>query len=304
MNGFLESLVSHVISGFFGLLGRVPPQKARRLSNVLGRVWFVADRRHRKVALENLALAFGDIKSPADIRCLAMSAFSHMVCILFEIGWMTRISGQDYSRYFYIHGLHHLRAAYQKGRGVLILTGHVGNWELMSPAAAMLGYPMSAIYRPLDFKPLDRFFIDLRGRYGASLHAKKNAMRPILKGLKNKELIAILLDQNTHREDGVFVDFFGRPACTNKGLALLALGTESPVMPLFLMREEKRFRVEFGPELPVVRTGDKEKDIETNTRRYNWVLEDIIRRYPEQWFWVHRRWKTRPQNDSGNERSA
>jgi len=279
------------------MLGRLPRDTARQISAVIGRVWFVADRRHRKVALQNLVLAFGDTKSPADIRRLARSAFSHMVCILFEIGWMPQISEKNFSRHFYIHGLHHLQAAYKKGQGVLVLTGHVGNWELAPLAAAMLGYPMSAIYRPLDFKPLDRFFIDLRGRYGGKLHAKKNAMRPILKGLKNRELIGILLDQNTNRSAGVFVDFFGRPACTNKGLALLALGTGSPVIPLFLMREEDRFRVEFGPALPLVRTGDKAKDIEASTRQYNRVLEDVIRRYPEQWFWVHRRWKTRPKDE-------
>jgi len=128
-------------------------------------------------------------------------------------------------------------------------------------------------------------------------------MRPILKGLKNKELIGILLDQNTHRNAGVFVDFFGPPACTNEGLALLALRTETPVIPLFCMREGDRFRVEFGSALPLVRTGDKGRDIKINTRQYNRALEEIIRRYPEQWFWVHQRWKTRPKNETVNEKS-
>jgi len=178
-----------------------------------------------------------------------------------------------------------------------VLTGHMGNWELLSLAAAMLGYPMSAIYRPLDFKPLDRFFIELRSRYGAKMYPKKNAMRPILKGLKQKELIGILLDQNTGVSAGVFVDFFGSKACTNKGLALIALGTGAPVIPLFLLREDDIFRVEFGQEVPLIRSDDKTKDIEANTRQYNRVLESVIRRYPDQWFWVHRRWKTRPLRD-------
>lgn len=247
--------------------------------------------------MENLTLAFGTSRNRSDIRRLARSVFIHLASILFEIGWMMRLPKNTFSKHVSIYGLHYLQAAYKKGRGVLILTGHVGNWELMSLAAVMLGYPMSAVYRPMEFKPLDRFFIDLRSRYGVGLHAKKNAMRPILKDLKNRELVGILLDQNTHRNAGVFVDFFRCPACTSSGLALLALKTESPVVPLFLMREGDRFRVEFGPDLPLFRTFDKERDILDNTRQYTRVIEEMIRRYPEQWFWVHRRWKTRPENE-------
>jgi len=119
-------------------------------------------------------------------------------------------------------------------------------------------------------------------------------MRKILQNLKQGGLIGILMDQNVDWYEGVFVDFFGRRACTNKGLALLALKTRAPVIPIFLVREKTGFRVEIGEEIPLVKTGDKIKDIEANTQQYNNAIEAFVRRYPDQWFWVHQRWKTRP----------
>lgn len=288
-----EKTVYHLIYQCFYLLGLLSRKAAIRMAWVLGCVWFVVDKRHRDVALANLTHVFGRKKNPAEIRELARRIFCNLVLIIFEIGWMMHLKEKHLSKYFRIRGLHHLKAAHKKGRGVLVLTGHVGNWELLSMCVAMLGYTISAIYRPLDFKPLDMFFLDLRSRFGAKLYAKKKAMRPILRGLKRGELIGILLDQNTNIQTGVFVDFFGKPACTNEGLALIALHTNAPVVPVFLLRGEGRFLVDIGPEVPLIHTGHKENDVAANTRQYNRVLEDIILRYPDQWFWVHRRWKTR-----------
>jgi len=292
----METLLFKIISGLFLVLGLIPRSSACRAARFLGHIWYVADKRHRDVALENLTHVFGAEKSALEIRAMARRVFYHLVLVVFEIGWSRRLRKRDFFRYFSFSGLHHLQKAHERGRGVLILTGHVGNWELLTMAAAMLGSPTSAIYRPLEFKPLDRFFIHLRTRYGAVLYPKKNAMRPVLRALKSGKLVGILLDQNAHVQDGVFVDFFGRKACTSEGLSLIAQATDTPVVPLFLLREKAGFRVEFGPELPIIRTGDKIRDIEVNTRQYNRAIENVIRRYPDQWFWVHRRWKTRPQN--------
>ena len=289
----MDILLYKIFSGFFATIGLIPRGAAIRFAGFLGRVWFVVDTRHRDVALQNLTHVFGAEKNTAKIRKMARQIFCNLILIIFEIAWFMRLKEKEFSKYFHVHGLHYLKTAHKKGKGVLVLTGHMGNWELMSMAAKMLGYPMGAIYRPLDFKPLDLFFIHLRGRYGTILYPKKNAMRPILRGLKKGELIGIFLDQKTNARSGVFVDFFNRKACTNKGLALIALRMETPVVPLFLLREADGYRVEFGPEVPVVRTGDKENDIKMNTRQYNRVIEDVIRRYPDQWFWVHRRWKTK-----------
>ncbi|MCF8025234.1 MAG: lysophospholipid acyltransferase family protein [Desulfobacteraceae bacterium] len=287
----LDTIIYYLISWAFFLLGMIPPKAAGMLADVLGRIWFVTDRQHREVAIGNLNRAFGDEMPPAQVRALARKVFCSLIRIAFEIGWALHIKKGDVRKYFRFHGMGSLQAALQKKKGVLILTAHLGNWELLVTVAAKLGLPISAIYRPMKFKPLDLFFRELRSRNGASLFPKKGAMRKVLRSLKNNELVGVLLDQHTGMFQGVAVDFFGEPAGTNKGLAFLARETGAPVVPMFLVRENGVFRVECGPQLPDIRTGDQEKDIEATTRLYNRVIESMIRRYPEQWFWVHRRWK-------------
>ncbi|MCU0600505.1 MAG: lysophospholipid acyltransferase family protein [Desulfobacterales bacterium] len=295
MNTILENFIYKAISACFLALGLIPREAALRLAGFIGHIWFVVDQRHRTVAVENLTHVYGREKTSLEIRGLALRIFKNLAMILFEIGWSLRFKEKDFFKFFKIAGLENIRSAYARGKGVLALTAHIGNWELLMLAAGLLGLPMSAIYRPFDFKPLDRFFSDLRTRYGARLYPKSRAMRKILRSMKDGEMVGFLLDQNTNLQSGVFVDFFGKPACTHKGMAALALGTGAPVVSAFLVREDAGFRVEFGPEIPLIRTGDKDKDIIENTRQYNHAIESIILRYPEQWFWVHRRWKTRPK---------
>ncbi len=294
MTSLMTIITEPAISAVFSVLGVIPRDTAAHIAGLLGRIWFVIDKRHRDVALSNLSQVYAGAKSPAQIRALARQVFKNLVMILFEIGWSLRLNKKEFSRYFHIYGLHQLDAAYKKGRGVLVLTAHIGNWEFLSLVAGMLGYPMSAVYRPFDFAPLDDFFVGLRSRYGVKLFPKTSATRSVLRSLKNKELVGILLDQNTGVHRGVFADFLGRSACTNKGLAILALATGAPVVPVFLIREKDGFRVEFGAEIPLINTGDRSSDIAANTAQYNRIIASRILRYPDQWFWVHRRWKTLP----------
>lgn len=291
----MERFLFHIISAVFRVIGLVPLHTAEKLSWHLGGLWFRLDRRHRQVAINNLTYVFGYEKSPSQIRRMARRIFANLVMILFEIGWAHRASPAEIARHIRFDGAHNLHAAYRRGFGVLVLTGHLGSWELLADAAGMLGYPINVVYRPFDFKALDRFFENFRGRSGARLFSKARSMRKILRSLKNNELVGILLDQNAGRRAGVFVDFFGKSACTNKGLALIAQKTRAPVVPVFLIREARAYRMTVGPEIPLIETGDKQRDLRENTRQYNRVLESMIRRYPEQWFWVHRRWKTRPE---------
>ncbi|MBS0013410.1 MAG: lysophospholipid acyltransferase family protein [Desulfobacterales bacterium] len=282
-----------IVRGFF-LIGLIPRKTAVHAANGLGRLWFAADRRHREIAVSNIGRVFGGQMTPQQTRAMARSVFCSLVRIVFEIGWSLRLKHTDIRKYFRFSGMHHLQAALGEKKGVLVLTGHIGNWELLPLAMGQLGLPVSAMYRPLEFEPLDRFFKSQRSRYGARLLAKRRAVRSILAALHNNELIGMLLDQNARVKDGVFVDFFGIPACTGKGMALLARKTGAPVVPVFLVRENGHYRVECHPALPKIQTRDKTKDIEAATGLYNKVIEDMIRRYPEQWFWVHQRWKTKP----------
>ena len=279
----------------FRVLGLMPRAGAVRIGNAIGRVWLAVDAKHRMIADANLSRAFGDEMTPADRRRLVRRVFANIARIPFEIGWSLHITPRRFSRYFRVDGIEHLTRAAGRGRGVLVLTAHTGNWELLPLVFGMTtGAPSNIIYRPLDYPPMDRFLMALRARYGAQMIPKAHSMRRVLRSLKAGELVGVLLDQNVDWYDGVFVPFFNDIACTNRGLALLAARTGAPVVPAFLVREGDGYRAIFEPEVPMERTGDKIRDLEANTARCNRVIEGLIRRYPDQWFWVHQRWKTRP----------
>jgi KDO2-lipid IV(A) lauroyltransferase len=272
----------------------IPRSWSISAGNHIGRIWYAFDRRHRNIALRNLKTAFGGEKSPGEIQYLAKLVFNNLAQIVFEIGWSFKVEKKDLPTFFSYRGMENLRKAHQRRKGVLLLTGHLGNWELMTVAAAISDFPVHVLYRPLDVEGLDLFFYEYRTRFGVNMLSHVRSMRKILQILKRGECIAILIDQNVDWYEGVFVELFGKRACTNVGPALIALGTGASVIPVFLLRDGSRFVIEFGEEIEAVRTGDKRKDIEETTRQYNRALESYIRRFPEQWFWIHQRWKTRP----------
>ena len=276
------------------LMGSIPLTSVDSVTRWIGRIWFAIDKRHREIALKNLIQAFAGEKSLDSVRLLAMESFRNLSRIIFEIGWSLGQTSESLGRFISIRGFSHFRNAMDRNKGVLLLTLHLGNWELLAGAAAKLDLPVHVLYRPLDVKTLDLFFNRYRSRFGARLIPSPRSMRKILRALKQKESVLVLLDQNMDWYEGVFVDFFGKSACTNQGLALMALATEAPVIPVFLVRDGQRFITEFLEEIPLVRTGDRRKDLEENTRRYTQTLEAIVRRFPDQWLWVHQRWKTRP----------
>lgn len=275
-------------------LGRIPRPMARKIGNFLGDAGFWLDRRHREITLDNLAFAMGAELDPKQRWRMARAVYRNLGQILFEVGWSLHASPEERDRRIRIEGLENYRAAYAKGKGVLAITAHIGNWELLSIVAGQTNMPINVVYRPLDYLPLNLFFERLRTRFGARLIPTSRAMLKIVRALKKKDVIAILMDQSVDWYDGVWVDFFGRRTCTSKGVALIALKTGSPVLPVFLYRETSGYRAVFGMEIPLVATGDKTSDIESNTLNYSKAIENGIRRHPEQWFWVHRRWKKRP----------
>jgi len=179
---------------------------------------------------------------------------------------------------------------------VILLTGHIGAWELSVFAHSIYGHPMSFLARPVDNPLVERLAENYRTRYGNHGIDKKNSVRQVLKILKAGGVVGILADLNTTREEGVFCDFFGVQACTTAGVATLALRTEAVVLPGYLIWDNQAgiHRLHFEKPVETIATGNQREDVLTNTARYAKVLESIIRRHPDQWLWIHRRWRTRP----------
>lgn len=291
----LDQLLYKAVRAWFHLLGRLPASLRHACAVRLGRFLFAVNRKHRRIALQNLTRAFGNEKTAAEIHEIARRVFENLFHILFEVGWAMRLKPDQLPEYFSISGLDEYHRARDKGKGVLCLLAHFGNWELLPIIAYLADMPARIVYRPLDTAFLDQFFLQNRSRFGAeSISSHRGAMRRIYRELRRGQPVAMLMDQNVDWYEGVFVDFFNRRACTNNGMALLAVKSKAPVVPCFLIRTARGFHAVFGPELPLIQTGDFTKDVELNTEQYNRVIEHYVRQYPDQWFWVHQRWKTRP----------
>jgi KDO2-lipid IV(A) lauroyltransferase len=261
----------------------------------LGQLLFTIDGRHRRIAQRNLALAFGE-KTEKEWTGIARLVFRNLGRVMAEFSFIPLLNEENVRRYCFFEGAENFHRAREKGKGVLFLTGHFGNWEWMGAAFPLfLRYPCHVIVRPLDNRFLDRIVERLRTCTGNRTVPKEKSMGRILRLLKEGEAVGVLLDQNVDWREGVFVNFFGEMACTNVGLALLALKTEAPVLPIFSIRKtDGRYRVVIEPEIPLIRTGDKDLDVEKNTELFTSVIERYVREYPDHWFWLHQRWKTRP----------
>ena len=276
------------------IVGRIPVGIADFCSDLFGLIWFRIDRRHRRIALTNLTHCFGSEMSRPKIEAMGKQAFKNIAAIFFEVAWSVKFSKDTFLSHFTIKGLDHIRKAHARGKGVIVVTCHMGNFEMLIPAIDETGLKGYAIYRSLDFKPLDRLIRNTRQRFGVTMIPTIGASKRIKQVLARGGVVGTLLDQNTDCwNNGIFVDFFGRPACTHPGLAGIAMDAGAPVVPMYTIRKNRKFIIEFLPEIPVSDTGDRIKDIETNTQNYVSAVEAMVRKCPEQYFWVHNRWKTK-----------
>jgi len=261
----------------------------------LGEILYFVDERHRRIALRNLTIAFPE-RSEKERKHLALAAFRHLGRVFGEFSFIPRFNPKNIQDFVVFEGLEHCQRAQEQKRGIVFLTAHFGNWEWMAASFPLYtGRRAHVIFRPIDNPFLDRIVERLRSCTGNQGVSKQKSMGRILRLLKSGEAVGILLDQNVAWQEGVFVNFFGELACTNEGLALLALKTGAAILPTFNVRErDGRYRVIIEPEIPLIRTGDKGADVQRNTELFTAVIERYIREYPEQWLWVHQRWKTRP----------
>jgi KDO2-lipid IV(A) lauroyltransferase len=280
------------------LVGLLPHALARATGATVARILLMVTPKLRKTAEFNLRLAFpdwNDAQRQATIEGMTRS----LGWMAAEFARMPRYKQQNIEELIVLDGNENFLEGQRRGKGVLFLTSHIGAWELSSYAHALYGYPLHYMARPLDNARLDALVNRYRGLSGNVPIFKNESARAMLKILKESGTVGILADQNTMPQEGVFVDFFGTPACTTAGIARVALHTGAAVVPGYAVWDAalEKYRLRFEPPLELVRTGDSERDITENTRLFAKVTEDIVRKYPEQWVWIHARWKTRPQGE-------
>ena len=280
---------------FIHILGTLPRTLARRAGEAIASFAYVALGRLRSTGLRNLEIAFPDI-TPSERERLLRSEYRHLGWLLAEFCQMPRYTAEYAGRFIRYEGLEHFLAARAQGRGVLVLTGHLGAWELSSFYHSLAGYPMGMVIRRLDNPLVDEMVNRIRCRHGNRVLHKDDFARGLIAAMRAGETVGILMDTNMTPPQGVFVPFFGVEACTAVGLARVALKTGAAVVPGYLVWEESehQYVLHFEPALTLASTGDNEADALANTALFNQVLEAAIRRYPTQWLWMHRRWKTRP----------
>ena len=216
--------------------------------------------------------------------------------LLGEFSQFPKITRDNIADVVVYDGFENYECAARQGRGVLLLTGHFGAWELCAFAQGMYGHPLSFLVRPLDNPLLDGLISRYRTRSGNRTIDKNDAVRAVLKRLREGGDVGLLVDVNTVADEGVFCDFFGIPACSTTGLAVFALRADAPVVPGFLIWDDhlRKHVLRFEPEVPLIRTGDFKEEVRLNTQAYMDVIERFARRYPGQWLWIHKRWQTRP----------
>lgn len=283
---------------FIKILGALPRPLARGFAIGLGQAVYLLHGRLRRVGMRNLELAFPE-KTIAERRRILRGEFTSLGRQLAEICQFPKYTPENVDDVVVYDGLENYERAYARGKGVLFLTAHFGGWELSAFAHSLHGHWLHIVMRPMDNEYLDGMIQGYRTMHGNKTVGKDDFVRGLLAAMKAGEVVGILMDTNMTPPQGVFVNFFGIPACTASGLARIALRTDAAVVPGFTIWDEAlgKYRLRFDPALELVRTGDLEADIIANTQKFTSVIEEYVRKYPEQWLWVHRRWKTRPEGE-------
>lgn len=294
-----ELLIFRVAAGGLALL---PPAAARRVGRSAARAAFSLLSSRRRILVGNLAAAYPD--DPAErIASIATASIDGFASALVDFLQTGRMSREELLSHVSIVGEENLRAARARGKGVFLLSAHIGNWEVGALVAGLLGEPIAPVVRPLDNPLLEEELGRLRRRFGNRPIPKKQASRELLRAMARNETVAILVDQNVLPREAVFVPFFGRPAATTPSLALLQLKTGAAVVPVFTWPEaDGRYRLAFEPPILAEEFAgagaDREERVRRATARYMAVTEAAVRKDPAAWLWVHNRWKTQPVQTS------
>ena len=271
----------------------LPLEARRKIFTFLFAVFYHLSLKHRIITISNLARAFPE-KELFEIIKISKAVYRHLGLVAAETFEIPALTRANMSKLIDIETIDETLRKLPGDGPLILFTGHYGNWELLAATLAILARPITVIYRPLDSAALEDLLVWVRTSRGNYVLPKERAMLPIVRRLRKGEVVGILIDQNMAWQEGVFVDFFGLPACTTDGLALMALRSDIPVIPAFMVRSPSgKYRLIVEDPVPVVKTGDKNRDVITNTQNFTRVIEDVIKKYPEQWLWIHQRWKTK-----------
>lgn len=278
--------------------GALPRTVARGFAAFVAAILFALLPRLRKTVEFNLKLAFPEW-TDGQRKVVIRKMVRNLGWMAAEFARFPQFTKENIKRVVVLDGHENFLEGQGRGKGVLYLTGHIGSWELSSFAHALYGYPLHYMARPLDNARLDSLVNRYRGLSGNAPIFKNESARVMLKTLKEAGTVGILADQNTMPEEGAFVNFFGKLACTTTGLARVALHTGAAVVPGYAYWDEniQKYRLRFEPPVELVQTGDTDRDILENTQEFTRIIEEIIRKYPDQWVWIHKRWKMRPKGE-------
>lgn len=295
---FQTDLEYAAVAGLLAALGALPLRASMWVGRLFGRLAYLLAGGLRRTGLRNLELAFPEMPEAERRRALrnSMDGLGRQLGLFSHL---PRLTPEQIGELVEYDGIEILHEAKRRGRGIIFLTAHLGSWEILSFAHSALHEPISFMVRRLDNRRVEELVDRTRTRFGNRSIDKKMAARTALKLLRDGGILGILADLNTQPNEGVFVPFFGLPACTTSGIAVLALRTDASVIPVVAPWDERKRRYVFrgSPVVELVRTGDHERDVETNTARFAAAIEQQIRKYPDQWLWIHKRWKTRPAGE-------
>ena len=283
---------------FYIFLNILPQKLSLKIGRLLGVLFYKIDKKHRKHTLNNLKIAFPD-KSEKELNDISVKFYKNLGMVFVEIFRLDKYNESNID-YFVESNFESIKNIYGK-QGILLLTAHFGNWELLAKTFGLKGYKGSVLARPLDNLYIEKILYRLRTASGNKvIYNRENAVKNIISALNARGIVGFLPDENASKRIGVFADFFGIKACTMPGMANIAAKTKLPVIPAFIVRineKESKHRLIIEPPLDIKYTGDRKTDTMNILKIFNEKIEDIIKQYPEQWFWIHNRWKTRPDNE-------
>lgn len=281
--------------GFQMLFQLLPLSVGRFFGCCLGRLCFLVVKQERLRALDHLESVFPDW-SPRKRTKIARRVFIHLGMNFFEWLKLPGLSLQGVSQLAEVEGLEHVQQVLAEGRGVIFVSGHIGNWEIMPLYFRTLGFEGSILARRLRYSEYESFLIRMREQKGIRTILRGGSLREMAKVLRSNQIMGIMPDQDIDSVEGIFVDFFGKPAYTPVGPALLSLMTRAPIVPVFNVRNGKRFKIICGAPLPFPKTDDRDQAVRELTEAWSASIEQAVRKYPDHWVWMHRRWKTTPSD--------